>query len=101
VSHFQRRGGTPRIPGRRFVDALIIFTLPHQAAPLALQNPTVVYGILFRAVSEAQCQMAADPKRLGVRIGFLASGTRRWRSPADHALADIRQPDRLRHPRDP
>ena len=52
--------------------AHVIFTLPRQAAPLALQNPTVVYGILFRAVSEALCEMAADPKRLGVRIGFLA-----------------------------
>lgn len=52
--------------------AHVIFTLPHQAAPLALQNPAVVYGILFRAVSEALSEMAADPKRLGVRIGFLA-----------------------------
>jgi Zn finger protein HypA/HybF involved in hydrogenase expression len=52
--------------------AHVVFTLPHQAAPLALQNPAVVYGILFRAVSEALCEIAADPKRLGVRIGFLA-----------------------------
>lgn len=50
----------------------VIFTLPHELAPLALQNPRVVYGILFRAVSEALLEMAADPKRLGAKLGFLA-----------------------------
>jgi hypothetical protein len=50
----------------------VIFTLPRELAPLALQNPRVVYGILFRAVAEALLEMAADPKRLGARIGFLA-----------------------------
>jgi hypothetical protein len=50
----------------------VVFTLPHELAPLALQNPRVVYGILFRAVAEALIEMAADPKRLGARIGFLA-----------------------------
>jgi hypothetical protein len=50
----------------------VIFTLPHELAPLALQNPRVVYGILFRAVAEALLEMAADPKRLGARLGFLA-----------------------------
>src|SRR5260370_8874182 len=50
----------------------IIFTLPHELAPLALQNPRVVYGILFRAAAESLLELAADPKRLGVRLGFLA-----------------------------
>jgi Putative transposase/Transposase zinc-binding domain len=50
----------------------VIFTLPHELASLALQNPRVVYGILFRAVAEALLEMAADPKRLGARLGFLA-----------------------------
>jgi Transposase zinc-binding domain len=50
----------------------VIFTLPHELAPLALQNPRVVYGILFRAVAEALLEMAADPKRWGARLGFLA-----------------------------
>jgi Putative transposase/Transposase zinc-binding domain len=50
----------------------VIFTLPRELAPLALQNPRVVYGILFRAVAESLLEMAADPKRLGARIGFLA-----------------------------
>ena len=50
----------------------VIFTLPHELASVALQNPRVVYGILFRAVSEALLEMAADPKRLGAKLGFLA-----------------------------
>jgi hypothetical protein len=50
----------------------VVFTLPHELAPLALQNPRVVYGILFRAVAESLLEMTADPKRLGARIGFLA-----------------------------
>ena len=50
----------------------VIFTLPRELAPLALQNPRVVYRILFRAVAEALLEMAADPKRLGAKLGFLA-----------------------------
>jgi Putative transposase/Transposase zinc-binding domain len=50
----------------------VVFTLPHELAPLALQNPRVVYGILFRAVAESLMEMAADPNRLGGRVGFLA-----------------------------
>ncbi len=50
----------------------VVFTLPHSLAPLARQNQRVLYGILFRAASETLLQIAADPKHLGARIGFLA-----------------------------
>jgi hypothetical protein len=50
----------------------IVFTLPQQIAMLALQNAREIYGILFRAASEALLTIAADPKRLGAAIGFLA-----------------------------
>ena len=50
----------------------VVFTLPHELVPLALQNSRVVYGILFRAVAESLLELAADPKRLGARLGFLA-----------------------------
>ena len=50
----------------------VVFTLPQQLAPLALQNKRVVYGILFRAASETLLEVAADPKRMGTDIGFLA-----------------------------
>jgi hypothetical protein len=50
----------------------VVFTLPHELIPLALQNPTVVYGIFFRAVSQALLAIAADPRHLGAGLGFLA-----------------------------
>jgi hypothetical protein len=50
----------------------VVFTLPDQLAPLVLQNPRVVYGLLFRAVSQTLLQVAATPKHFGARIGFLA-----------------------------
>jgi hypothetical protein len=50
----------------------VVFTLPHELAPLALQNAAVVYGLLFRAASDTLRQVAADPKRLGAELGVLA-----------------------------
>jgi hypothetical protein len=50
----------------------VVFTIPHEIAPLALQNPRALYSILFRAAAQALTELAADPKRLGARIGFLA-----------------------------
>jgi hypothetical protein len=39
---------------------------------LALQNPKLIYDMLFRAASETLLTIAADPHRLGAQIGFLA-----------------------------
>jgi hypothetical protein len=50
----------------------VVFTLPAAIGPIALQNPRVVYGLLFRAAAETLQQIAADPKHLGAEIGFLA-----------------------------
>ena len=50
----------------------VVFTLPPQIGGLALQNAREIYRILFRAVSETLLTIAADPKRLGAAIGFLA-----------------------------
>ena len=50
----------------------VIFTLPKQLSHVALQNPALIYGLLFKAVSETLLTMASDPKRLGASIGFLA-----------------------------
>lgn len=50
----------------------VVFTLPHEVAPLALQNRRTVYGMLFRAASETLLTLARDPKHLGARIGCLA-----------------------------
>lgn len=50
----------------------IVFTLPAAIGPVALQNRRVVYSILFQAAAKTLLQLAADPKHLGARIGFLA-----------------------------
>jgi hypothetical protein len=50
----------------------VVFTLPNAIGPVALQNPRLVYGALFRAVAESLIELAADPRRLGAEIGFLA-----------------------------
>ena len=49
----------------------VVFTLPHELGPLALQNKRVVYGILFRAAAQTLLEIAADPKHLGAKIGCL------------------------------
>lgn len=50
----------------------VVFTLPSRLGPIALQNPRIVYGTLFRAAAETMLQLAADPKHLGADIGFFA-----------------------------
>jgi Putative transposase/Transposase zinc-binding domain len=50
----------------------VVFTLPAALSPLALQNPRVVYGLLFQAVAETLQTIARDPRHLGAEIGFLA-----------------------------
>jgi hypothetical protein len=52
--------------------AHVVFTLPHQLAPLALQNKEVIYGLLFRASAQTLIEIAADPGRLGAEIGFFS-----------------------------
>ena len=50
----------------------LVFTLPAQLGPLSLQNKRLVYGLLFRAAAETLLEIAADPRHLGARIGFLS-----------------------------
>ena len=50
----------------------VTFTLPHQLCGLALHNPRRVYGMLFQAASQTLLALAADPRRMGAQIGFLA-----------------------------
>jgi hypothetical protein len=70
-----RRGPVDGGPGGPVLTGSLlplVFTLPAALGPVALQNPQVVSGILFRAASQTLLQVAADPKHLGARIGFLA-----------------------------
>ena len=50
----------------------VVFTLPEKIGRLALQNAEELYRILFRAAAETLLTIAADPRRLGAHIGFLA-----------------------------
>ena len=50
----------------------VVFTLPQPLSPLTLQNPRVLYNLLFQAVAETLLTVARDPRHLGAEIGFLA-----------------------------
>ena len=50
----------------------VVFTLPRQLSPLALQNKREIYALLFRASAETLLEVARDPKRLGAEIGFFS-----------------------------
>jgi hypothetical protein len=50
----------------------MVFTVPKALAHLGLQNQRRFYALLFRAVAETLLTIAADPRRLGARLGFLA-----------------------------
>jgi hypothetical protein len=50
----------------------VVFTLPAAIGNIAYQNPAVVYDLLFKATAATLLTIAADPKRLGARLGFIA-----------------------------
>src|SRR6266403_3009931 len=50
----------------------VVFTLPHELVPLALQNKKVLYDLLFRTSAETLLEIARDPKHLGAEIGFFS-----------------------------
>jgi hypothetical protein len=50
----------------------VVFTLPAAIADIAYYNKAAIYDILFKAAAETLTTIAADPKRLGARIGFTA-----------------------------
>jgi ssDNA-binding Zn-finger/Zn-ribbon topoisomerase 1 len=61
----------------------VVFSLPAQIADIAYQNKAVIYDLLFKASSETMLTIAADPKRLGARIGIL-SVLHTWGSALNH-----------------
>jgi len=50
----------------------VVYTLPAALRDLAYQNKAVVYDLLFKASAETLLTIAADPKHLGARIGFIS-----------------------------
>jgi len=47
----------------------VVFTLPAPISEIGYYNKAVIYRLLFAAASEALLGIAADPKRLGAKIG--------------------------------
>ncbi len=50
----------------------VVFTLPAPISDIAYQNKAVIYDLLFKAAAETLLTIAADPKRLGARLGITA-----------------------------
>ena len=50
----------------------VVFTLPSELAPMALQNQREIYNLLFSAAADTLTEIAANPRHLGAEIGFVA-----------------------------
>lgn len=61
----------------------VVFTLPAEIARIAYWNKKAVYGLLFRASAQTVSTIAADPKRLGARVG-MTSVLHTWGSALIH-----------------
>ena len=61
----------------------VVFTLPAAIADIAYQNKAMIYDLLFKVSAETMLTIAADPKRLGARIG-ITSVLHTWGSALTH-----------------
>ena len=61
----------------------VVFTLPAAIADIAYQNKAVIYDLLLKVSAETMITIAADPKRLGAKIGII-SVLHTWGSAMTH-----------------
>lgn len=61
----------------------VVFTLPAEIARVAYWNKKAVYGLLFKASAQTVSTIAADPKRLGAKVG-MTSVLHTWGSALTH-----------------
>jgi hypothetical protein len=61
----------------------VVFTLPARIADIAYHNKAVIYDLLLKVSAETLITIAADPQRLGARIGIL-SVLHTWGSALTH-----------------
>jgi hypothetical protein len=61
----------------------VVFTLPAEIARIAYWNKNAVYGLLFKASAQTVSTIAADPKRLGAKVG-MTSVLHTWGSALTH-----------------
>jgi hypothetical protein len=50
----------------------VVYTLPSKLRDIAYQNKSVIYDLLMKAAAKTTLTIAADPRRLGARIGITA-----------------------------
>jgi hypothetical protein len=50
----------------------VVYTLPSKLRDIAYQNKRVVYDLLMKAAAETTLAIAANPRRLGAKIGITA-----------------------------
>ena len=61
----------------------VVFTLPAEIAQIAYWNKKAIYGLLFKASAKTVMNIAADRKRMGVRVG-MTSVLHTWGSALTH-----------------
>ena len=61
----------------------VVFTLPHELAPLALQNKKLLYHLLLQTSAATLLAVARDSKHLGAEIGFF-SVLHTWNQKLEH-----------------
>ncbi len=61
----------------------VVFTLPAEIARIAYWNKKAVYGLLFKVSAQTVTTIAADPKRMGARVG-MTSVLHTWGSALTH-----------------
>lgn len=61
----------------------VVFTLPAEIAQIAYWNKKAVYSLLFKASAQTVMTIAADPKRMGAKIG-MTSVLHTWGSALTH-----------------
>jgi predicted Zn-ribbon and HTH transcriptional regulator len=50
----------------------VVFTVPNDLRPVFYQNQSILYPLMFQAVSETLKELAANKKYLGAQLGFTA-----------------------------
>ena len=61
----------------------VVFTLPTEIARIACWNKKAVYGLLLKTSAKTVKIIAADPKRMGAKVG-LTSVLHSWASAMTH-----------------
>ena len=61
----------------------VVFTMPAEIAQIAYWNKKAVYSLLFKASAETVMTIAADPKRMGAKVG-MTSVLHTWGSALTH-----------------